>query len=154
MNVADAAYAVVHDYPGGASSLAPRLGMSPAVLNSKVNPNTTTHHLTLAEAVAATVMTDDDRIFKSVAQEIGRMLMPLPCAADDAASDMAVLELVAAVWSGQGDLGSVIHRALGDGVVTQRELSELRTVAFAAQTRIAELVRRFEGMAEPEGRAP
>lgn len=150
MNVADAAYAVVHDYAGGAASLAPRMGMSPAVLNSKVNPNTRTHHLTLAEAVELTVKTGDDRIFKAAAQEIGRMLMPLPCADDEAASDMAVLELVAAVWAGQGDLGQVLNRALCDGVVTQRELDDLRSVAVAAQTRIAELVRRFEGLAQPE----
>lgn len=149
MNVADAAYAVVHEYPGGAASLAPRLGMSAAVLNSKVNPNTASHHLSLSEAVEITVKTGDDRIFKAAAQEIGQMLMPLPSAKDESASDMAVLELVAAVWSGQGDLGNVIHRALGDGVVTQRELSELRTVALAAQTRIAELVRRFEWLAQP-----
>ena len=51
MNIIDAAYNTVHDYPGGSSALATRMGIkSPAVLNSKVNPNTETHHLTLAEA--------------------------------------------------------------------------------------------------------
>ncbi|WP_341772648.1 phage regulatory CII family protein, partial [Burkholderia pseudomallei] len=48
MNIIDAAYAVVHDYPGGSESLAPRLGMSAAVLRNKVNPNNATHHLGLA----------------------------------------------------------------------------------------------------------
>lgn len=51
MNVHDAAHATVHDYPGGAASLAPRLGMQQAVLNSKVNPNTDTHHLSLTDAM-------------------------------------------------------------------------------------------------------
>ncbi len=37
MNIVDAAYHTVHDYPGGANALAPRMGIkSPAVLNSKV----------------------------------------------------------------------------------------------------------------------
>ena len=37
MNITDAAYNTVHDYPGGASALAARMGIkSPAVLNSKV----------------------------------------------------------------------------------------------------------------------
>ena len=45
MNILDAAYHTVHDYKGGANALAPRMGMkSPAVLNSKVNPITDTHH--------------------------------------------------------------------------------------------------------------
>lgn len=34
MNLADAAYNTVHDYPGGASSLAPRLGMSSHMLSN------------------------------------------------------------------------------------------------------------------------
>ena len=52
MNIIDAAYHTVHDYPGGATALALRLGIkSPAVLNSKVNPNTDTHHITLVEAI-------------------------------------------------------------------------------------------------------
>lgn len=149
MNVADAAYSVVHDYPGGANSLAPRMGMSAAVLNSKVNPNTSTHHLTLAEAVKVAVLTNDNRHFEAAAQEIGCLLMQAPCAEDEAASDMAVLELVSKVWAGQGDLGNVISRALSDGVVTKRELADLRDAAAKAQTRIAELVRRFESLAQP-----
>ncbi|MBP2603670.1 hypothetical protein J2770_001045 [Acinetobacter calcoaceticus] len=43
MNILDAAYNTVHDFKGGANALASRMGMkSPAVLNSKVNPNTET----------------------------------------------------------------------------------------------------------------
>ncbi|PNE77837.1 hypothetical protein A8H37_06130 [Burkholderia thailandensis] len=42
MNILDTAHAVAHNYPGGCESLAPRLGVSPAVLRSKVNPNTGT----------------------------------------------------------------------------------------------------------------
>ena len=48
MNVVDAAYLAVHTYPGGSESLGPRIGMSPAVLRNKVNPNCSTHHLSLA----------------------------------------------------------------------------------------------------------
>ncbi|MGI4861889.1 MAG: phage regulatory CII family protein [Janthinobacterium lividum] len=51
MQIADAAYVVVHNYPGGADSLAPRLGMSSAVLRNKINPSNTTYHLSLAEAL-------------------------------------------------------------------------------------------------------
>lgn len=63
MNILDAAYHTVHDFLGGASALASRMGIkSPAVLNSKVNPNTHTHHITLLEAVKLMEITGDYRI--------------------------------------------------------------------------------------------
>jgi hypothetical protein len=59
MNSIDAAYSTVHDYPGGSESLGPRVGISPAVLRNKVNPNNDTHHLTFAEARRIADMTGD-----------------------------------------------------------------------------------------------
>lgn len=150
MNVDDAAYAVVHDYPGGADSLAPRMGKnkSPVVLRSKVNPRSDSHHLTLREAVAITVLTDDDRILQAFAQECGRMVLPLPSADDTQASDMAVLELVVSVMAGQGDLGGTIHRALADGRLTRIEFAQIEDAANVAQRRIAALMRRLAGMVD------
>ena len=75
MNIHDAAHATVHDYPGGAASLAPRLGMVQAVLNSKVNPNTHTHHLTLAEAMRIMTMTGDHRILRAQCEELEREML-------------------------------------------------------------------------------
>ena len=148
MNIDDAAYAVVHDYPGGAASLAPRMGMSPAVLSSKVNPNTKTHHLTLREAVRATVITDDMRLLQAFGQEAGQIVLPSPTSDDEAASDMAVLELVAAVWGTQGNLGTTIHQALADGSLSGAEYELIKEAGSAAQAKIAALMRRFKGMVE------
>ena len=36
MNTIDASWHTVHEYPGGSEALAPRLGMSAAVLRTKV----------------------------------------------------------------------------------------------------------------------
>ncbi len=44
LNILDAAHKVIHGYPGGCESLAPRLGMAPQVLRNKANPNTESHH--------------------------------------------------------------------------------------------------------------
>ncbi|MGV8959220.1 MAG: phage regulatory CII family protein [Stenotrophomonas sp.] len=148
MNVDDAAYAVVHDYPGGSESLAPRLGMSAAVLNSKVNPKTSTHHLRLSEAVRITAFSEDVRILRAFAQECGHVLLVAPCGDDVAASDMAVLELVAAVGGAQGDLFGNIHKALSDGVLADSEMVRIREVGTAAMERIAALLRRLNGMVE------
>lgn len=148
MNVDDAAYAVVHDYPGGASALAPRMGMSAAVLCSKVNPNTKTHHLTLREAQKITVLTGDPRILQAQALETNRLVLDAPTDDDEAASDMAVLELVAAVWGTQGDLGATIHQAFADGVMKDAEFQRVKEAGGKAQTMIAALLRRLESMVE------
>ncbi len=151
MNVADAAHAVVHDFPGGSESLAPRLDMSAAILRNKVNPTNTTHHLTLREAVRVTQLTGDDRILRAAASECERVVLELPTADDTDASDMAVLELVAAVWAKQGDLGTAIHQAFADGVLTPQEYAGIKNAVHRAQTKLTALLRRIEGMVEQGG---
>jgi hypothetical protein len=148
MNVDDAAHAVVHDYPGGSESLGPRAGIGAAVLRSKVNPNAGTHHLTLKEAVRITGLTGDMRILQAFAQECGHILLAAPGGDDRHASDMAVLELVAAVGGSQGDLFGSIHRALADGELTTAELAAIKDCGQAAMARIAALLQRLGGMVE------
>ena len=148
MNIDDATYAVVHDYPGGSESLAPRLGMSAAVLRNKVNPNNTTHHLSLREAQKLTAITNDARLLKAFAQDSGRVVLDAPTNDDSMASDMAVLELVAAVGGTQGDLFTEIYRALADGQLTAVEFERIKAAGGTAQGRIAALMRRFEGMVD------
>ena len=148
MNVDDAAHAVVHDYPGGSESLSPRVGVGAAVLRNKVNTNTTTHHLTLKEAVRITAITGDMRILHAFAMECGHIAMAAPGEDDVQASDMAVLELVAAVGGSQGDLFGSIHRALADGQLTSIELAAIQDCGQAAIARIAALLQRLGGMVE------
>ena len=44
MTPQDAFHATCHAYPGGCESLAPRLGMTPAVLRNKARPGCHTNH--------------------------------------------------------------------------------------------------------------
>lgn len=147
MNVADAAYCVVHDYPGGAESLSPRIGVGAAVLRSKVNPNCTTHHLTLAEADRIMGVTGDLRILHALAASHGQVVIA-PTKGGDCC-DMAVLESVAAVWATHGTLGQAVHHALADGHLTQAEMEPVREAAYGLQQRLGELIGRLSGMAEP-----
>lgn len=150
MNVADAAYAVVHDYPGGSEALAPRMGMSAAILRNKVNPNNSTHHLTLAEADRLTGITGDMRMVHALAATHGAVVMPLGDGED--ASDMAVLEVIAGLWARSGTLGTEVHGALADNVLTGVELDRIRSAAYGLQRQVLGLINRLESMAEPEGR--
>ena len=151
MNVVDAAYAVVHDYPGGSASLAPRLGMSVAVLNSKVNPKTTSHHLTLAEADRITGITGDLRIVNSLAATHGALTIP---ASAECGSDMAVLEVIAGLWERNGALGMAVNQALADdGEVSQCELRKIRTAVLGVYSKLGLLLSRMDAMAQPEAGA-
>lgn len=145
MNTTDAAYATVHDYPGGSESLGPRVGISPAVLRNKVNPNNTTHHLTFAEAQRIADMTGDYRMLQAWAHEAGFLLVKAP---EGNTCDMAVLEQVVSLGVANGQFMQTIHSALADGVVDQDELKAIKEAKRVVQTAAATVAKRVEGMAQ------
>ena len=148
MHVTDAAYATVHDYPGGASALAPRMGMSVGVLNSKVNPNTTTHHLTLAEAVKLIGLTGDKRIAHAIALQSGDVLVE-GCG-ELADCDMAVLESMTAVFACTGKLGAAVHDGLADRQLTAKEFKAIEREAYGLRSRAVKLVQKVERLRKKE----
>jgi hypothetical protein len=117
MNVIDAAYSTVHDYPGGSIALAPRLNMSAAILRGKVNPNDAGHHLTLAEATRMQALSGDYRIVMAMADELGCTVLRLP-AVDDHDLLAATLAVVRSFGAMMGDVES----SLADGRVSINEL--------------------------------
>lgn len=146
MNITDAAYAVAHDYPGGTESLAPRLGMSGAVLRNKVNQNNTTHHLTLAEAVRMSDITGDLRVLQAWAREAGMALMEIP--QPENCADGEVLEMLSASMQTFGSIGQEITATFEDGRVESREARRVRDAIWAHLSKLFGLSNRIEGMAE------
>lgn len=120
MNIADAAYTAVHDYPGGASALAPRLGVSGSILSNKVNPNINTHHLTLAEAMRVMTLTGDVRILHAMCSELQYMAIPLPTV-----GDVDVMQAMTATISEFGAYIKASSDALQDNKVTKLELRNI-----------------------------
>lgn len=145
MNITDAAYHTVHDYPGGSESLGPRVGISPAVLRNKVNPNNETHHLTLAEAVRMVDLTDDDRILQAWARARGYMLIKPPAGQT---CDMAVLEQIVGLGIANGQFMATIHDALADGRITRAEIGKIRDGEHILQTAAATVTGSLEDMAD------
>lgn len=138
MNITDAAYNTIHDYPGGASAIAPRLGIkSPAVLNSKVNPNTDTHHLTLAEASKIMAITGDFRILQSLNAEHGKVSIDLPVIPE--CRDIALTDLVLSIGMGGGDVCAVFKEMMADGRITQGEAMDMSKVIHQLHMLLAEL---------------
>lgn len=68
MTPQDAFHATCHAYPGGCESLAPRMGMSSAVLRNKARPGCHTNHPTLADADNVMSLTGDCRVQQMLAR--------------------------------------------------------------------------------------
>lgn len=73
MNLQDAAYHTVHDYPGGTSALAVRLGKHTTTLNHEVRPPVgSSAKLGLVDAQRIMAMSGDHRILSFVTQWLRR----------------------------------------------------------------------------------
>jgi len=122
MNLLDAAYNAVHDYQGGAASLAPRMGKSPTTLAHEVSGQGAAK-LGLLDAAKITQMTGDLRILTAFATNAGQMLVPLP-SAGMAVGDDCMLRL-ADTAKEFGDLCREVATDLIDGAISDNELSRI-----------------------------
>ena len=95
--VLDAAYNTVHLHPSRVAGLAARVvGMSESTLDKKINRNNTTHHLSLAEAVALQVVSGDAAILHAMAKVLGYTCTPeLPDQSGGDPVDAFMLQAVA-----------------------------------------------------------
>lgn len=143
MNTTDAAYHTVHDYPGGSESLGPRVGISPAVLRNKVNPNNDTHHLTFAEAQRLVDITGDDQMLRAWANARGYLVVQAPAGHD---CDMSVLEAVVETGVAHGQWMQTIHSALADGAIDAKEVQAIDAAKRTLQTAAATATKRVQGM--------
>lgn len=146
MNLTDAAYAVAHDYPGGTESLAPRLGMSGAILRGKVNPNDKSHHLTLAEAMRMQSMTGDFRILHAMAGELGFVCVQMPSFANT--SEMELLDSFMSVMKELGEFSAEFRKDWEDGEISKHELKRIKQEFYEMQQAGIELMQRIEALAE------
>lgn len=146
MNITDAAFATVHDYPGGSESLGPRVGIDPAVLRNKVNSKNTMHHLRLDESVRVQGVSGDHHICRAMNEELG-YLPPIP-RVDFAVSDLALLETYTRLMSELGDFSGKFHTALSDGHLTIKEVDGLRAEMLEFFAAGEELLNRAQQIAE------
>ncbi len=149
MNVIDATTAVVDDYPGGAASLAPRLGKGASTLSHEVAEK---HGAKLGIRTAAriTKLTGDARILQAFTEECGYTGIFIPRMADSAPADG--VEFMTKMIKELSDVATSFGQALADGKVTpnerdgfMREASEL----MAAVQRTCEFVEVVHANSKP-----
>lgn len=139
MNIQDAAHLIGHEYPGGAQAMADRMGIVRAVFNSKLNPNTTTHHLTVVEALRMQQLAGRYDILFSMAESCGFVCVPMPGDIHE-----NIDRDVARMIKEFGDYIGRVSDAIEDGRVTpnelkrcEKELSEMMAAANALQAALA-----------------
>ncbi|WP_428001813.1 phage regulatory CII family protein [Acidovorax sp.] len=122
MNVIDAAYNVVHDYPGGAESLGPRVEKNPTTLSHEV-AEVGTAKLGLKTAVKLTAFTKDYRILEAFAAQCGRMVLPMP---EVLASDGdECLKSLGEVLRESGEVVRELTGSLEDGNISDNEYGRI-----------------------------
>lgn len=139
MNILDAAYHTVHDFLGGASALASRMGIkSPAVLNSKVNPNTHTHHITLLEAVKLMEITGDYRILQEICARLGKVAIDLPDI-PESKRDTSLMDTFLHLAIHKGNVSKAFREMMADGRITQGEALDMSRVIHEMHVALAKL---------------
>lgn len=122
MNLLDAAFNLVSDYPGGAQSLAPRMGKGVSTLSHEVTAAGTAK-LGLLDAEKMSVLANDARILTAWATNMGHMLVPLPSQAQQLSND-CMLRLAGAAKE-FGALCKEVASDLADDIISDNELERI-----------------------------
>lgn len=122
MHLRDVAYNVVHDYPGGAASLAPRLAKNATTLCHELS-GTGVAKLGLLDAEKITHLAGDLRILEAFATNCGQMLVPLP-ESIGVADDDCMLRLADTARE-FGELCKEVAGDLADGSISDNELGRI-----------------------------
>lgn len=122
MNLLDAAFNLVSDYPGGAQSLAPRMGKAGSTLSHEVTAAGTAK-LGLLDAEKMSVLANDARILTAWANNMGHMLVPLPTI-EQRLDDDCMLRL-ANTAKEFGELCKEVAGDLADSIISDNELHRI-----------------------------
>lgn len=120
MSVSDAAYNVVHDYPGGAAALQLRMGKTN--LSGEVNPNVKTAKLSIEDAVTLQILANDYRILYAMAADC-RHFLPLPMPDGLEMADGQCIKTVSELVKESADVVTATVESLADEDVSDNDLA-------------------------------
>lgn len=150
MDVHEAFYRVVHDFPDGVPALAAKMGLPPGTLYNKADPGNEGHHKpSLADGVVATLLTGDKRIAQAFSRTVGGIHLDLPDFSD-LTSDALMMHLVRIEEEG-GDF----YRTLNTSLKTNNDINGKEYAAIEADAHqwIAAILESLIRMKEMSGGA-
>jgi len=124
----DALYNLARKYPGGVEAIAHRLGMSSAVLRSKLRRQVDTHHVSVEEFSDILEKCQEAKLqewsspLHALCWRHGHVAVQMPTGVG---SDAALTDLICRAFKENGDVADRISRALKDDKITKKELTEL-----------------------------
>ena len=135
MNLKDALYHAVHDYPGGVAALAARMGLAASTLYSMANPNDATHDWPRERLEQAMVFTGDQQIVQSICTLAGGVFVPVAVTHEPVADVSGQMLSLAAEFGG---VARAVQDSVRDGRLTARERDRVakhlyELIAAAAQ---------------------
>ena len=139
-------FAAVWDLTGG------QLGMfsSAQMISNKTNPHSSTHKLTLKEAIRIQQALQSSRIAESVAGAMGGLFVP-HCS-PTSTSEQCVMSLLLRIGKHGAAIGPMVDEALDDDYLDPKERKDINEEITRLETKLADLKlrinRKFEA-AEP-----
>ncbi len=128
-----ARYNLVHDFKKGnkrgAAALSPLVGISPGVLNNKVNYNLDSHHLTVDENISLIAATKNYEPIKADAAALGGVFFLLPPEIENF-NDDELLKIYLDMVKDIGETADTFNKAMADGVIDAIELADIRREIF------------------------
>lgn len=146
MNIGDALYNAVHDYPGGAGSMAPRMKISESSLTKKVNPNYPTAHCSPEEQVRICELSGDKGPLIAFAERLGCVVLPAPHVL--AGEDCSAAHELAGTVKEFGEFVVEASKDLADNQCTRVDLRKIQREGLEAIAAIHRLCALAEQMHE------
>lgn len=135
-SILDAAFNLVHAYPGGAKSLGPRMGKNHNTLNHEVAGDGTAK-FGLEDAVKATRLAGDNRILYTFAEECDHMCIPLP--PSEGTPTSSILAALAQSSERFAELCNEVISSAADHQVSDNELARIQRARAELLTHLAQL---------------
>lgn len=153
MSIRDALFKVVHDYPGGANSLAPRMDLAASTLRCMANPTIESHDWPLKRVEQVMALTGDTRPLDALCEEFGGVFVRLSTLPD---GEEEIGRMIAELGADFGAVCASINSALADGRVTAKELKEFeaRVYQMNAASQALKLLVERRANANPLNRPP
>lgn len=129
-----AAASITDDF--NVSELSRLMGKSEKTLAAKLSNDVDTHHLNLAEAVAITELTGDERIVKAWALSLGKVLFQIP---QTGLTDDEFADVLLTVQEASGQLASTVRKARADGIISEKDYADIHLSTVTAIEKLLQL---------------
>jgi hypothetical protein len=145
MKTEDALYHAVHDYPGGATALAPRMQIAASTLQSTANPTLDSHQWSLRRAKEVIALTGDIRPLQALAAEFGGMFIRTSMHSSEALPE--AFRSLAKLAAEFGDVARATEDAMHDGRISANDAARISTQCMELAQAAGDMMRTVDELA-------